>query len=62
MVVDAEGVPQRIVIARPLGYGLDARAVEAVAKWRFTPAMREGRPVAVSLVVNYDFKFVGPAK
>ncbi len=41
LVVDVDGVPQRIAVARPLAYGLEEQAVEAVAKWRFTPAMRE---------------------
>ena len=56
LVVDTEGVPRRIALARPLGYGQDERAVESVAKWRFTPALRDGKPVALSLVVNYDFQ------
>jgi TonB family protein len=56
VVVDAEGVPQRIVVARPLGYGLDEQAAEAVARWRFEPATRGGGPVACSIVVNIDFQ------
>jgi protein TonB len=61
-VVDAAGVPQRIAIVRPLGYGLDERAVEAVAKWRFTPAMRQGQPIPATLLLNYDFEFVTPPR
>jgi TonB family protein len=60
MVVDAEGVPRRIAVARPLGYGLDERAVEAVSKWRFAPATREGQPVAAAMLLNYDFEFAVP--
>ncbi len=56
LVIDTEGVPRRIAIARPLGYGLDESAVESVARWRFTPAMRDGKPVAVTMTVNYDFQ------
>jgi TonB family protein len=59
MVVDANGVPQRIAIARPLGYGLDAEAVEAMTKWRFTPAMHEGSPVAATVLVEEQFTLVG---
>jgi TonB family protein len=55
MVVDANGVPQHIAITRPLGYGLDEQGVNAVAKWRFTPAMRAGQPVPSAIVVNLDF-------
>ena len=58
MVVDAGGVPHRIAIVQPLGYGLDASAVEAMAKWRFDPAMREGQAVAAGVVVQEQFEFV----
>ncbi len=60
--VDEEGVPHRISVARPLGYGLDERAVEAVAKWRFTPGMRDGKPVATGVVVQLDFAAVAPPR
>jgi TonB family protein len=58
LVVDAEGVPRRISVARPLGYGLDESAVEAMAKWRFSPGVREDKPVATGIVVAQDFEFV----
>jgi hypothetical protein len=53
--VDANGVPLHVSIGQPLGYGLDARAVEAVRKDRFTPAMLAGKPVAANLVVREEF-------
>jgi hypothetical protein len=37
LVVDPAGDPRRIAIVQPLGYGLDARAVDSAAKDRFTP-------------------------
>ena len=55
MVVDAQGIPQRIAVNHPLGYGLDQQATEAVAKWRFNPALRAGQPVASAILVNIDF-------
>jgi TonB family protein len=57
-VVDEEGVPYRIAVARPLGYGLDEQAVQALEKWRFTPAMRDGKPVASAVVLQMDFAIV----
>jgi TonB family protein len=59
IVVDATGVPQRIVVSRPLGYGLDASAAESMMKWRFTPGMREGSPVASGVVVEQQFSLTG---
>jgi TonB family protein len=54
-VVDAEGVPRHVSIAQPLGYGLDERAVEAIAKLRFAPAMSGGKPVAAMVSIRQDF-------
>jgi len=56
LVVDAEGVPRRIAVVQPLGYGLDEKAVESVGKWRFTPAIDKGK--AVNSAVSLDEEFV----
>jgi TonB family protein len=58
VVVDASGIPQRLAVSQPLGYGLDASAVEAVRKWRFTPGMKDGSPVAAGVVVEQQFSLV----
>jgi TonB family protein len=54
-VVNREGSPTNIRIAQPLGYGLDAKAVEAVEGWKFTPAEKDGVPVDVEIAVEVDF-------
>lgn len=58
LVVDASGVPQRISVARPLGYGLDADAVEAMRKWRFAPGTRAGNAVVTGVLVEQQFSLV----
>jgi TonB family protein len=58
LVVDASGVPQRIAVSRPLGYGLDASAVEAVKKWRFAAAMKEGNVVATGVLVEQQYSLM----
>jgi outer membrane biosynthesis protein TonB len=35
--------------------GLDQEAVNAVRKWMFSPALRDGRPVAVQIFINVNF-------
>jgi len=55
LIVDAEGNPQNVRITRQLGMGLDEKAVEAVRQYKFKPAMYQGHPVAVQIVVNIDF-------
>lgn len=57
LIVDAQGNPQNVHIVRSLGMGLDEKALEAVRKYKFKPAMRDGRtPVAVQVNVIVNFR------
>lgn len=55
LIVDADGNPQNIHVTRSLGMGLDEKAIEAVRQYKFKPAMYQGHPVAVRMVVDVDF-------
>jgi TonB family protein len=55
MIVDTQGMPQNVSVTRPLGKGLDEKAVEAVRSYRFKPALRDGQPVAVIVAVEVAF-------
>ena len=55
-VVSADGLPTEIKVERPLGWGLDEKAVQAVSKYRFEPAMRDGSPVAQKIFVQISFR------
>jgi TonB family protein len=55
MVVDSDGVPRRFAITRPIGYGLDARAVGTIATWRFHPGTLDGKPVPMTILLREDF-------
>ena len=56
LIVGADGRPRGIKVARSLGMGLDENAVEAVRQWRFEPATKDGKPVAVSVEVEVAFR------
>jgi protein TonB len=56
LVVGVDGKPRDIQIRRPLGMGLDQKAIEAVQSWRFEPAMKDGKPVAVQINVEVNFR------
>jgi protein TonB len=36
--------------------GLDQKAMEAVSKWRFRPATKDGKPVPVMVNVEVHFR------
>jgi len=57
LIVDAHGDPQNPRVVQPLGMGLDEKALEAVRRYRFKPALKDGKPVAsyVSVIVNFRF-------
>ena len=56
LIVDAQGNPQNVHVVRTLGMGLDEKAIETVQKWKFKPAMKDGRtPVPVMITVEVDF-------
>jgi TonB family protein len=56
LVVGPDGRPRDIKVARTLGLGLDEKAIEAVRTWKFEPAMKDGRPVAVQINVEVEFR------
>ena len=57
MIVDTNGMPQNPRVVRALGMGLDEKALEAVRKYRFKPAMKDGKtPVPVMITVEVNFR------
>jgi protein TonB len=56
LVVDQNGGPRDVKVARSLGMGLDQKAIEAVRRWKFEPAMKDGKPVAVQINVEVNFR------
>ncbi len=55
LIVDSQGNPQNVHVIRHAGMGLDEKAIEAVRQYKFKPAMYQGNPVAVQLVIEVDF-------
>ncbi|HYL14740.1 MAG TPA: energy transducer TonB [Terriglobales bacterium] len=56
MIVDRDGRPRDIKVARSVGMGLDEKAIEAVRTWKFEPARKDGQPVAVQINVEVSFR------
>ena len=56
LIVDAQGNPQNVKVSQSLGMGLDEKAVEAVRKYKFKPAMYHGKPVPVPINIEVNFR------
>jgi TonB family protein len=67
LTVDADGMPQNVRVARSLAdkvapkdrkaaLSLDEKAIEAVQKYRFKPATRDGNPVAAEIHIDVNFQ------
>jgi TonB family protein len=56
IVVDAAGAVTDCRVVKPLGLGLDEKAVETVRTWKFKPAQRNGTPVPVRVMVEVSFR------
>jgi periplasmic protein TonB len=56
LVVDSEGSPRNIHISRSYNTDFDAEAIKAIRQYRFKPAMKSGRPVAVQINIEVDFR------
>ena len=57
IMVDENGRATDVHVATPLGFGLEDRAVAAMEKWQFAPAIKDGHPVKVRATVAVNFRF-----
>ena len=55
VVLQADGLGRDFKVVQPLGLGLDEKAIEAVKKFAFRPASRNGHPVEVTVGVSVTF-------
>lgn len=56
VVIGPDGRPRDMKVVRPLGMGLDDKAIEAVKKWKFEPSLLDGKPVAVQVNIEVNFR------
>jgi len=56
LIVGPDGRPYDIRVKRAIGQGLDIKDVEAVRRWKFDPAMKDGKAVAVAINIEVTFR------
>lgn len=54
-VVAEDGSIGATWVVRPVGEGLDEKAIESVRRWKFTPATNEGKPIPALVTVEVSF-------
>jgi periplasmic protein TonB len=55
LVVSSKGLPKDPYVVKGLDKVLDQSAVDAVKEWRFSPAQKDGKAVAVRISVQIEF-------
>lgn len=56
LVVGTDGVPRDRRVRQGVSPDLDGAALDTVKHWKFTPASKDGKAVAVQLAVEVSFK------
>lgn len=56
--VDATGRARGFRVIQSPGLGLEEKAIDAVAKWRFRPGFENGKPVVTGATVEVNFRLL----
>ena len=58
LVVTQEGNAVNIRVEKGAQYGLTEAAMKAVRKWKFKPALQNGKPVSVEVMIEVTFRLL----
>ncbi len=56
VIIGPDGKPRDLRVLRSVGMGLDQKALDAVAKWRFAPGTKDNHPVSVLVSIEVAFR------
>lgn len=56
LVIDPQGRARNIRVTKSLDKGLDQQAISAIGKWRFSPGLKDGKPVRVAANIEVNFR------
>lgn len=56
LTVNEQGMPEQIALTSTAPFGLGERALQAVGRWRYRPATRQGKPVKARIVEEVAFR------
>jgi protein TonB len=55
LIVSSKGLPKDVHVVKGIDKEIDQCTVEAVEQWRFEPAQKDGKPVAVRVSLDIAF-------
>jgi TonB family protein len=58
LTVGLDGIAHDIKVEKGIGYGLDEKAMEAVSRWKFEPALKDGQPIEKQIRVEVSFNLM----
>jgi TonB family protein len=58
IVVTPDGKATAMKVQKSVGLGLDEKALEAVAQWKFDPGKKDGKPVPVEAYIEVNFRLL----
>jgi TonB family protein len=56
LVVNEQGLPEKIHVVRRAGFGLDESAVQTVETWRFQPGSKAGKETSAPVSLELNFR------
>ena len=56
VVINSKGIPENPKVVQGLDPDVDKSAIEAIKQWRFSPAQKDKKPVAVKVTVEVQFR------
>jgi TonB family protein len=56
LIVDQRALVRDVHVTQSLDKRLDQNAIDAVKQWKFKPALKDGKPIAVRTSVEVDFR------
>jgi len=59
VLVTSKGAVDQVAVTKSLSHAMDEEALKAVRQWTYSPATRNGEPVAVWMTVTVTYHFGG---
>ena len=56
--IGPDGIAHNMQVISSLGLGLDQKALDAIAQWRFKPGIKDGTPVTVAATIEVNFRLL----